>query len=215
MSAVVPSIEPSLFALVRSALPAWWRELAPLVGIGAIVAGSAAPAALAAVTGAPLWFVAVAAAPAALALAGLAHVGAAVASGERARVRQLVRADVVLALLALTTAASALWLCTLAEPLRIAGYAAAAVWLAIIPRALSYGAVRDRRGLGALRGGAILAAYRPGATLTLLGLGVLGGFAVVASLGTLALVVPALLAIIAARVTAAELSAIDAVQVAS
>lgn len=215
MSVVVPATEPSLFSLVRSALPAWWRELAPIVGIGAIVTATAAPALLATVVGAPLWLVAVAAVPVALASTGLARVGAAVASGERARVGQLVHADVVLALLALATAAGALWLCTGAEPLRYAGYAVAAVWLAIIPRALAYGAVRGRRGLGALRGGAILAAFRPGATLTLLALGVLGGFAVVASLGTLALVVPALLAIIAARVTAAELSAIDAVQVAS
>jgi hypothetical protein len=87
-----------------------------------------------------------------------------------------------------------------------------AALLLVAPSALAYGAVRGRRGWSALRGGLILAVYRPVWALTLVALGCLGGFAVVASAGVLAPAVPPLLLTIAATQTAALLDEIDARQ---
>jgi len=84
--------------------------------------------------------------------------------------------------------------------------------LLVLPYTLSYGALRGRRGLQALRGGLILVAYRPIWAFTLVAIGVLGAFAVVATAGVLAPVVAPLLLTIAATHTAALLDEIDARQ---
>ncbi|WP_432972973.1 hypothetical protein [Dactylosporangium sp. CA-233914] len=108
----------------------------------------------------------------------------------------------------------------LALLLSVAGLALIAPWgvvpaaaaLLVGPYALAYGAVRGKRGLAALRGGVILAAYRPAWALTLTGLTVIGAFIAAASAGVLALAVAPLLLTIAARQTSALLSQIDALQ---
>ncbi|MDO7881657.1 hypothetical protein [Antiquaquibacter soli] len=189
-----------------------WRELPRVLAVGAVTAATAVPVGVALLGAAPPWLVALALTPLALASAGLAQVGAALADGGRVRVGDLLRADALLALLILAAAAGSGWLVSQDGVLRIVGFAAAGLALAVLPRALAYGAVRGRGGIAAIRGGAILAVYRPGTTVSLIALGVLGAFAVAATVGTLALVVPALLAAFAARVTADELAGIDAAQ---
>ena len=82
----------------------------------------------------------------------------------------------------------------------------------VLPSAFAYGAVRERHGLRALRGGLILVAMRPGWALTLAALGCLGGFAVAASGGVLLPVVPPLLLTIAATQTAELLGRVDELQ---
>ncbi|MGX5681195.1 hypothetical protein [Schumannella luteola] len=213
MTAVdAPRVSGGLVAPLRSSAVATWRELPRAAAVGAILLAASAPAVLAGLTGAPSWLLTLSAFPVALLTTGLARVGSAIADGGRASIRDLGRVDAVLALVLLATAVGAAWLVSQDGAPQLVGFVVAGVGLAVLPRALAYGAVRGRSGLGALRGGAILAAYRPGTTLTLLSLGVIGAFAVAATLGTLALVVPVLLATFAARVTSAELESIDAAQ---
>lgn len=198
-----------LVGQLRSAAVETWSELPRVIATSAILVAAASPAGLAIIGGAPAWLVAISLIPFSLLLTGLAGIGAALARGERARVRELFRIDPVLGFGALAAGFAALWASAHDGVIQVIGFALSAIWLMVVPRALSYGAVRGRRGRAALRGGAILAVYRPGATITLLGLGVIGGFAVAASLGVFVLIVPALLATYAARVTAGELDAID------
>ncbi|WP_432825316.1 hypothetical protein [Dactylosporangium sp. CA-092794] len=194
---------PTLPWLAWSGATATWHELPRTLAAGAVTALAAAPLAAALLTGAPGWLAAAATLPAALALTGLARLAAATARGETAHLALVRRADPVLAVL-LSAAGLALiapW-----------GAVPAAAVLLVGPYALAYGAVRDRRGLAALRGGVILAAYRPAWTLTLAAIAVLGGFAVAASAGVLAVLAAPLVLTIAARQTAALLDEIDTIQ---
>lgn len=202
----------ALPALLRSSAVSTWRELPRVVAAGAVALATSAPLLVASIGDAPAWMLVLAGFPPALAATGLARIGAAIARGGRASLGDLVRVDVTLALVLLATATGAVWLVSQDGALPLVGFAVAGVGIAVLPRALGYGAVRDRPGLGALRGGAILAAYRPVATLTILSLAVIGGFAVAATVGALALVVPLLLATFTASVTVDELDAIDSTQ---
>jgi hypothetical protein len=193
----------TLPALTWSGATAFWHELPRTLTAGAVTVVAAAPLAAALLSGAPRWLAAAAALPVALALTGLASFAAAVARGDGPRLAALRRVDPVLALV-LSVAGLAL--------LAPWGVVPAAAVLLVGPYALAYGAVRGRRGLAALRGGVILAAYRPAWALTLTGLAVIGLFAAAASAGVLALAVAPLLLTIAARQTAALLAEIDALQ---
>lgn len=213
MSAVsAPSAPLGLFGQVRSAAVETWSELPRVIAAGAIVAASSGPAVVATISGAPGWLVAISLIPLSLLVTGLARIGASIARGDRAQLRDLFSVDAVLGLFALAAGFGALWAGGQDGILHVVGFALSAVWLVVVPRALAYGATRGRSGLGALRGGAILAVYRPGTTITLLGIGIIGAFAVVATLGVFILFVPALLSAFAARVTADELDGIDAAQ---
>jgi len=154
-------------------------------------------------SGAPRWVAAAAVLPPLLALTGVAAFAAQVARGDGPSLGALRRVDPVLALV-LSVGGLAL--------LAPWGVAPAAAVLIVGPYALAYGAVRGRRGLAALRGGVILAAYRPAWALTLTGLTVVSAFAVAASAGVLALIVAPLLLAVAARQTATLLAEIDARQ---
>ncbi|MER7276504.1 hypothetical protein ABT369_18875 [Dactylosporangium sp. NPDC000244] len=189
----------TLPALAWSGATAFWHELPRNLGAGLLLGLSAVPLGAALLTGAPGWVAAAATLPVTLALTGLA----ALTAGEDPRLAALLRVDPVLAAL-LSVAGLAL--------LAPWGVVPAAAVLIVGPYALAYGAVRGKRGLAALRGGVILAAYRPAWALTLTGLTVLGAFAAAASAGVLALVAAPLLLTIAARQTAALLGEIDALQ---
>ena len=192
-----------MFVLVKEGTTAFWHELPRTLAAGAVTVVAAAPLAAALLSGAPRWLAAAAVLPAMLALTGLASFAAPIARGDQPSLAALRRVDPVLALL-LSVAGLALiapW-----------GVVPAAAVLIVGPYALAYGAVRGRRGPAALRGGVILAAYRPAWALTLTGLTVLGGFAVAASAGVFLLVVAPLLLTVAGRQTAALLDEIDAVQ---
>jgi hypothetical protein len=194
---------PRLPRLAWIGTSAFWHELPRMLAAGAVTAATAAPLGAALLGGAPGWMAALATLPPSLALTGLAAFAAEVARGDAANLRTLLRLDPVLALI---LSAGGL---ALATPW---GAVPAAALLLVGPGALAYGAVRGRHGLAALRGGAILAAYRPSWTLTLTALGVLAGFAAAASAGVLAVAVLPLLLTIAAAQSAALLEEIDAVQ---
>ncbi|MCO8271702.1 hypothetical protein M1L60_13985 [Actinoplanes sp. TRM 88003] len=183
-----------------SGATAFWHELPRTLAAGALTLLSAAPLAAALLGGAPGWLAAATVLPLMLALTSVASFAAGVANGERGALR---RPDPVLALL-LSAAGLAL--------LAPWGVLPAAAVVIVGPYALAYGAVRGKRGLAAVRGGSILAAYRPSWAVTLTALTVLAGFAAVASAGVLALIVAPLLLTIAARQTANLLAEIDARQ---
>ncbi|MBL7258089.1 hypothetical protein [Paractinoplanes lichenicola] len=180
-----------------SGVTAWWQELPRTLGAGALTLVAATPLAVALVADAPRVVAAAAVLPLMLALTAVASFAAQTARGDQPRISG---ADPVLALL-LSVAGLAL--------LAPWGVLPAAAVVIVGPYALAYGAVRGRRGWAALRGGVILAAYRPAWALTLTGLTVLAGFAAAASAGALALIVAPLLLTIAARQTATLLADID------
>lgn len=192
-----------LVKAVWSGATASWHELPRATAAGAVTLVAAVPLSAALLSGAPRWLAAAAVLPVLLALTGVAGFAAQVARGDGPSLAALRRVDPVLALV-LSVAGSAL--------LTPWGVLPAAAVLIVGPYALAYGAVRGRRGLAALRGGVILAAYRPAWALTLTGLTVVSAFAVAASAGVLALVVAPLLLAVAAGQTATLLAEIDARQ---
>ncbi|MBO3749615.1 hypothetical protein J5X84_26350 [Streptosporangiaceae bacterium NEAU-GS5] len=194
----------SLPLAVKGAVLRFWRELPRCLVAGLIMVGTAVPLAVALATAAPYAIVAGATVPPALALTGLARFAAAVARGDGPDLALLRRIDPVLALL-IAGGASVIGF-------GVAGAVIGAGLLLLAPYALAYGAIRGRRGLAALRGAAILVAYRPSWALTLAALGCLGGFAVAASAGVLAPALPPLLLTIAATQTGGLLDEIDALQ---
>jgi hypothetical protein len=69
----------------------------------------------------------------------------------------------------------------------------------VLPVAAAYGAVRGCRGETALRGGMVIAAVRPSLALSVTAGACLAAFACVASAGTLVVVAPAFVALVACR----------------
>jgi hypothetical protein len=192
--------------LVKRGALALWHELPRSFVGGALVLAAAVPFGAATVTGAPGWLIATTTMPVALALTGLAQVTAAAVRGERARILRL---DPALAVFIAGASSLAGLGLTAGGPAAVLGAAGAAALLLIVPLALAYGAVRGRSGLAAVRGGVILAAFRPSWALTLLALSVIGGFAIAASVGVLGLVVLPLLLAIAGSLVTAMLEDID------
>jgi hypothetical protein len=193
----------TLPALTWSGATAFWHELPRTLTAGAVTLVAAIPLTAALLSDAPRWLAATAVLPVLLALTGVAALTAPTARGDAPSLSALRRVDPVLALL-LSAAGLALiapW-----------GIVPAAATLIVGPLALAYGAVRGKRGLAALRGGVILAAYRPAWSLTLTALTVIAAFAVAASSGVLVLVAAPLLLTVACRQASALLAEIDHVQ---
>ncbi|MEV6979896.1 hypothetical protein AB0M95_01325 [Sphaerisporangium sp. NPDC051017] len=198
--------------LVRRGALRFWDELPRSVAAGALGLATAAPLVVAMIAALPDWILAVTTVPPALALTGLVRFAAAVARGDGPRLAVLRELDPALAvLLAAGVSLAGLGL-TSGGGAALAGAAGAAALLLVFPYALAYGALRGRRGLRALRGGAILVAFRPSWALTLVAMGCLGGFAAAASAGVLAAVVLPLLLAITASQTIGLLDEIDALQ---
>ncbi|MCI0157734.1 hypothetical protein KNO15_13620 [Leifsonia shinshuensis] len=195
--------------LLKTAAVATWHELPRVVALGLLSLVAAVPLVLSLLFAAPPWISGAASAPLALLATGLSAYAAAIARGEKPTLRDGLRLDPVLGL-SLGVAAT-----LLAEGIALGGGVAitatvlAAAVLVLAPYALAYAAVRGRRGLTAWRGAAILVAFRPGAALTVLALCCIGGFAVVASAGTLAVVLPCILSVFTCSVVGDELETID------
>jgi hypothetical protein len=198
------TIPPALPWLVRRGALAVWHELPKALAAGALTLASAVPLGVAVGSGAPRWLAAVTVVVPALALTGLARFAAGLLGPERVTLRALGQPDPVLA----GSLAAAGWVAALLPAW--AGALAGALLLLVAPMAVAYGAVRGRTGLAALRGGLVLVAYRPVWALTVLALGVLLGFAAIASVGVLAVVALPLLCAIAAAVVTGLLDDIDA-----
>lgn len=209
MAAITVSHSVTLPWLVRRGLLALWSELPRWLVAGALTLAALLPLAVSWATHAPLWLLAVTSVPPALVGTGSARLAAATVRGEAARPSLLLRVDPVLALGLAGLASLAGAMGTAGPAGAVAGAGLGATVLVVAPYALAYGALRERAGLLALRGGLILVAYRPAWALTLLSLGVLAGFAVVASAGVLAFVVAPLLAVVATSIVAGLLDEID------
>ena len=202
----------SLLALLRRAAVGFWHEIVRALLVGLVTLVCTAPVVLATAAGAPFWLVGLTGLPLALALTAAASFAAAIARDERASLRALGRIDPLLAVIGTVLAAVSGAALGAPGSFPLLGAALAAVLLLVSPLALGYGAVRQRRGVAAFRGGLILAAYRPSWTLSLLAIACLGGFAVAASAGVLMLVVPVLSLTIGATLIGTELADIDAAQ---
>lgn len=201
----------TLVGQLRRSAVMTWHELPRVIAACALWMLGTAPLVAAMITGLG-WLIALSTVPWALATTGLARFAVRVWTGERAVVRDLLRVDALLALLlAVAVSLSGLALST-DGPAQVLGYALAALVAVVAPFALTYGAVRGRTGFGAIRGGAILVAYRPSAALTVLALGCIGAFAIAATVGALGVIVPCLLASFATAVVSGLLETIDSAE---
>jgi hypothetical protein len=133
------------------------------------------------------------------------QVWAAVANGGPIGRRQLTRLDPGLALIAWGIALTIEILLTSGDVGVVLACVVGALSALIMPLAFAYGAVRDRQGLAALRGGLVLAVIHPDLALTLAAMAVLVGFAIVISAGALVLCLPALVGVFACGAVAADL----------
>jgi hypothetical protein len=195
--------------LVKRASILTWFELPRVVAVCAVLLASVAPFAVAVATG-QWWLMSIGALPAALLLTGLARFAAIIAGGDRPRVRDAFAVDPVLAV-ALVVAGTIAGLLVTTPVLQVAGFVVAAIVLLLAPYALAYGAVRGRRGLTTWRGAFILVAFRPSWALTVLSMSLIGGFAIAATVGALAVLVPCILAVFSSAVVGRLLDTIDGV----
>lgn len=202
----------SMPALLRRAMVGYWHEIARALVVGLVVLVCTTPPVIMALWGATSWLVGLTCLPLALALTGAASFAATIAHGNGVSARALARVDPVLAVLGtlLVVAAGAAFAGP--GPLPLVGAALAALLLLVAPSVLAYGALRERRGLGALRGGLILVAYRPSWALSQLALACIGGFAIVASAGVLIVIVPVASLLICCTLVTALLREIDGTQ---
>ena len=186
-----------------------WYELPRALVASGVWALAAVPLASSYVSGAPRWITALALLPLCLASSGLARVSDDLRRGDSIRLRRMAAIDPVLAMLT----AVALSLVSVAGGtggvIFGVGVAGGAVLCLCLPMAFAYGAVRNRQGWAALRGGLLLALHRPGASLSVSAIAVLLGFGVIATGGVLVLVAPILFASLTTAVVAAQLAVID------
>lgn len=185
--------------LVPRAVRSIWGELPAVLCVCAIWTASLTPFLVALLSSAPAWMGTGAVLPVALASTGLARVAEDLSVGERVRTRRMFDMDPALAALATATVGLASLLLAVDGWVSAVGFVLAAVACLTLPMALSCGAANAVHGAGALRDGLLLAVQRPGTAVSLAAMGVLGGFAVIASGGVLVLVVPALMALIASQ----------------
>lgn len=198
----------TLPASLKQAAVLTWHELPRVIAVSALWVLALVPVAVA-VLAAPWWIVALSTVPVAMLTTGLSRYAVGVQRGQRPRIREVFGVDPVLAIGIVAILTLAERLVAAGGGLEIAGFVLAAVVAFVAPMVLAYGSVRGASGLRAIRGGAILALYRPSVALTVLSLGCIGGFIVVASAGVLALVVPVVLAVFATAVVTALLEGID------
>ncbi|WP_061293889.1 hypothetical protein [Herbidospora cretacea] len=190
-----------MVAFLKPAFLLFWRELPRAVVAGLFFLLSCVPLIAGHLASGPGWMIALATLPPSLALTSVARFCALVARGEGPRLAELRRFDPVLGLFAAGCA-------VLTGVTVVAG----ALAMIVLPYALAYGALRDRPGLKALRGGAILVAFKPLWALTIVALHWLGGFAAAASTGVLAVVIVPLLLVVTATQTLGLLDEIDTLQ---
>ncbi|GAB1817758.1 hypothetical protein [Herbidospora sp. RD11066] len=186
---------------LKPALLLFWRELPRAVVAGLFFLAALVPLIVSWMIHAPSWMIALATLPPSLALTSVARFCALVARGEGPRLAELRRFDPVLGLFVAG--------CVVLTGVTVV---AGALAMIVLPYALAYGTLRDKPGLKAIRGGAILVAFKPLWALTIVALHWLGGFAAAASTGVLAVVVVPLLLVVTATQTIGLLHEIDTLQ---
>lgn len=185
-----------------------WLELPRVVVVGLVWILLALPV-MTGLFGVPWYLVALGALPSCLYATGMARFAVIVSRGERARVRDAFRLDLTLGLSIGGAVFVASALLSGGRTLVVAGVVLTALLLLVVPFVLAYGAVRERTGLSAWRGGVVLVSYRPGTALTVLSLNCVGAFIVVASLGALGVFIPSYLFVFACAIVTGQLDDID------
>jgi len=179
-------------------LRATWHELAPIIGVSLAWSLAGVPLVIALTTG-EVWLALFASLPLCIATTALVGTLAGVAMG--GGVSRPARHGFDPALGAVTWA----WVTSTAGLIGVgssgvlAASAMGAMGVLVLPLAFAYGTVRGRRGLAAVRAGGIIAVLHPGLALTLASVLCLAAFACIASAGTMLLVAPAFVALMACR----------------
>jgi hypothetical protein len=177
---------------------ATWHELGRVIAVSLVWLLSGVPFTVSLVAG-EAWLIALAALPVLIGTTGLFGSLAESTRGGSVRVPGPDRFDVSLAGLAWV------WLLAIAWGLGggpvgvVASSILGAFGVLALPLALAYSAVTHRQGPTALRGAVIVGILQPGLTVTLAGGTCLAAFACVASAGTLLVVAPALVVLMACR----------------
>ena len=147
--------------------------------------------------------------PCLVAITGAYRVWADLAVNGTTSWRELARVDPILALITWCLWIVIALLVGSSDPGVVAACVVGAVGALVLPLTFAYGAVRDRHGIAAVRGGLVLAARRPDLAVTLAAMTVIAGFAVVVSAGSLVLCAPALVAVFSCLAVEAELHRFD------
>jgi hypothetical protein len=176
-----------------------WRELPAIVGLSLVWLLAATPLLVAALVGQPV-LLALAGLPLAIVTTAVVVALSSATAGGPVRIAIRGSSDVTLGLICWASVVAVGWLGDQGPLGLAAGSGLGALAALVLPLALCYGAVRGRRGLAALRGGAIIATLRPGLALTIAGGLCLAAFACVASAGALTVVVPAMVGLVGCRV---------------
>jgi hypothetical protein len=187
---------------------ATWHELAPIIGVSVAWSLTGVPLVVALATG-ETWLALLASLPTWIATTALFGVLADVANGGAVRRPESERFDPALGALAWAWAGLAASLAGMGSYGVLAGCALGAIGVLVLPLAFAYGAIRGRRGLAALRGGTVLAIIQPGMAISLAGTLCLAAFACVASAGTLLLVAPGLVGLLACRAVVVMLTEVE------
>jgi hypothetical protein len=206
-------IEP-VHASFLAACRATWADAPVVIAVSAVWALASLPVVIASIAALPIPWVLVSL-PFMVVTTGVFRVWAAVAGGRSIEWRQLTRVDPGLAVVAWGLAVAIAYLLTLGDAGVVAACVLGAASTLVLPLAFAYGAVRDRRGRAALRGGLLLAMLHPDLALTLTAMTVLAGFAIVVSAGALVLCAPALIAVFACVAVIADLRRLGAIPVVS
>ena len=191
-----------------AACRATWAGAPLVVAVSVVWALSALPGAAAAVAAVPVPWV-VLTLPWLLATTGAYRVWAGPAVGNEISWREVTRLAPVLALVTWCFGMAIEGLTGVGDAGVVAACVVGAVGALVVPLAFAYGAVRDRHGIAAVRGGLVLATLRPDLAVTLLAMIVIAGFVMLISAGSLILCVPALVAVFSCLAVAAELRRID------
>lgn len=195
---VTPVMPVDPWAVFVWACRATWHELAQIIAVSLVWLLSSVPLAVSLAVGEP-WLAALATLPLLIGTTGLFSSLAEATKGGAVRFPGPDRLDVPLAGLAWVWVLALAWGIGLGPVGVLGSSILGALGVLALPLALAYSAVRQRKGLTALRGAVIVGILQPGFALTLAGGLCLAAFVCAASAGTLLVVAPPLLALMACR----------------
>jgi hypothetical protein len=190
-------------------LRATWHEIVPIIAVSVAWGLSAIPFLVGLASGEG-WLAGLAALPLLIATTALFGTLAEVATGGAVRRPGIDRADPALGAAAWAWTLLVAGLIGLGPYGVVAGSALGAIGVLVLPLAFAYGAIRRRRGLAALRAGSVISMLHPGLALTIASVLCLAAFACIASGGTLLVLAPGFIALLACRAVVVLLGSDDA-----